>query len=83
MAWKLTYYDEVRLDVRDAKDWYYKRQKGLEKRFAKDVKDCIGRLKENPYHYEIKYKKVRTALCSVFPYAVHFYINESSGQLVI
>jgi len=83
MAWKLAYYDAVKLDVSNAKDWYRKRQKGLEKRFADDVKKCINRLQKNPYHYEIKYRQVRTALCAIFPYAIHFYVDEAAGQLVI
>src|SRR5258708_5857457 len=83
MAWKLAYYDAVKLDVRDAKDWYCAQQKGLEKRFSDDVKKCIGRLQKNPYHYEVKYKQVRTALCTIFPYAIHFYIDEAAKQLVI
>ena len=83
MVWKLVYYDAVKLDIQDAKDWYYKQQKGLEKRFADDVKACITRLQKNPYHYEVKYKKVRTALCTIFPYAIHFYLDEFEQQLVI
>ena len=50
MAWKLIYHDDVKLDVRDAKDWYYKQQKGLEKRFADDVKSWINRIQKNPFH---------------------------------
>lgn len=83
MAWKLAYDDAVKLDVRDAKDWYRKKQKGLEKRFADDVKSCISRLQKKPYHYEVKYRHVREAFCSIFPYAIHFYIDEAVGQLVI
>ena len=83
MAWKLAYYDTVKLDLRDAKDWYYRQQKGLEKRFASDIKNCIGRLQKNPYHYEVKYKNVRMALCTIFPYAVHFYIDDAIQPLVI
>ena len=83
MIWKLVYYDTVKLDVRDAKDWYFRQQKDLEKRFADDVKNCINRLQKNPYYYEVKYKNVRTALCTTFPYAVHFYIDETIKQLVI
>jgi hypothetical protein len=37
MAWKLYYYDEVAVDVADAKKWYRKQQKYLDKRFAEDV----------------------------------------------
>jgi len=83
MAWKLTYYNQVKHDISEAKSWYVKQQPGLEKRFAKDVKEALDRLKNNPLHYEIKYRNVRTVLCRVFPYAIHFYINESAGQLVI
>jgi len=83
MAWKLAYYDTVKLDVRAAKDWYYKQQKGLEKRFANDVKQCLNRIQKNPYHYEVRYREVRTALCEIFPYAIHFYINEAVHQLVV
>ena len=83
MTWKLTYYDEVKHDVRDAKNWYFKQQPGFEKRFAEDVKQTLERLKKNPLHYEIKYRNVRSALCHVFPYAIHFYINETGGELVI
>ena len=60
-----------------------KQRKGLEKLFADDVKKCISRLQKNPYHYEVKYKQVRTALCTIFPYAIHFYIDEAAQQLVI
>jgi plasmid stabilization system protein ParE len=83
MGWKLTYYDEVALDVREAKDWYYRQQKGLEKRFAADVKNCIKRLQKNPLHYEVRYKKVRIAYCTTFPHAVHFYVDETANHLVI
>jgi hypothetical protein len=83
MAWKLFYYDEVLLDVRDAKKWYKEQQEGLEKRFAKDVKECISRLQKDPFHYEIRYKQVRLAHCAVFPFSIHFYINDADKQLVI
>jgi plasmid stabilization system protein ParE len=83
MAWKFAYYDEVRVDVREAKAWYFKQQKGLEKKFAADVKECIARLQKNPLHYEIKHRQVREAYCSVFPYAIHFYIDEPGKRVVI
>lgn len=72
MAWKLYYYDEVVQDVRETKKWYREQQKGLDDRFAKDVKASINRLQKNPLNYEIKYRNVRIAYCDVFPYAIHF-----------
>lgn len=83
MAWKLYYYDEVVQDVREAKKWYREQQKGLDSRFAKDVKASINRLQKNPLNYEIKYKNIRIVYCDIFPYAIHFYMNEVEKQLVI
>lgn len=83
MAWKLYYYDEVILDVREAKKWYREQLEGLDKRFADDVKISINRLQKNPLNYEIKYKNIRIAYCDIFPYAIHFYMNEPGKRLVI
>ncbi len=83
MTWKLAYYDEVKTDVHNAKDWYRKQQKGLDKRFADDVKKCITRLQKDPYLYAVRYRQVRVVLCTTFPYAIHFYIDEKVKQLVI
>lgn len=83
MTWKIVYSDIVTQDVREAKNWYFKQRKGLEKRFSEDVKECLTRLKKDPFHYEIRYKHVRLAYCRIFPYAVHYYIDETSKQLVV
>jgi plasmid stabilization system protein ParE len=55
----------------------------LDKEFASEVKKCIQRVQKNPLSYEVKYRNVRTAFTEVFPYAVHFYINEAKNQIVI
>jgi hypothetical protein len=83
MPWKLYYYDEVIQDIREAKKWYREQQKGLDARFAADVKISIGRLKENPLNYEVKYRNVRVVYCDIFPYAIHFYMDKPLKQLVI
>lgn len=83
MNWELVYFDEVFFDLKKAKSWYYRQQKGLEKRFSKDIKRCIERLSNNPSHFEIRYKAVRLVHCDTFPYSVHFYIDEAKKQLVI
>jgi hypothetical protein len=83
MVWKLYYYAEVTQDVREAKKWYREQLEGLDRRFAEDVKLSINRLQKNPLNYEIKYKNIRIVYCDIFPYAIHFYMNETEKQLVI
>ena len=83
MAFSLSYYDVVKTDIIEAKDWYKNQRAGLEKIFALEVKNCIYRLQKNPLNYEIKYKNVRTAFTAIFSYAIHFYIDEHKQQIVI
>jgi len=83
MALKLYYYDEVIIDIREAKQWYRKQQENLDKRFAEDIKITVNRMQKNPLNYEVKYRNVRVAYCDIFPYSVHFYINDSENKLII
>jgi len=83
MPYKLLYFDEAKRDVKEAKAWYRKQQKGLEKRFADAVKNVILHLKERPSVYGVRYKNVRIAHAEVFPYAIHFYIDEPNKMIVI
>jgi mRNA-degrading endonuclease RelE of RelBE toxin-antitoxin system len=55
----------------------------LEKRFAAAVKATILHLKERPSVHAIRYKNVRIAHTEVFPYAIHFYIDEPNKTIVI
>ncbi|MFI5139463.1 MAG: type II toxin-antitoxin system RelE/ParE family toxin [Sphingobacteriales bacterium] len=83
MALSLHYYDAVKIDLIEAKSWYKNQKAGLEKDFAREVKACLQRLQKNPLHYEIKYRHVRTAFTAIFPYAIHFYIDDTKQQIVI
>jgi hypothetical protein len=83
MSYKLVYFDEVKQDIQEAKEWYRMQVKGLEKRFAQDIKKAILRLKKRPTVHAIRYKNVRIAHPDVFPYAIHFYIDEQAQTIVI
>ncbi|GGC21951.1 hypothetical protein GCM10011386_12390 [Parapedobacter defluvii] len=83
MAWRLTYFENVADDVRDAKEWYREQLPGLDKRFAVAVKATIRRIANHPLHYALKYKNIRTALVPVFPYAIHFYIDKEEKIITI
>lgn len=83
MPYKLIYFDEVSLDIRDAKDWYKSQQEGLEKRFAKAIKAAIKRLSKMPTANAIRYKNVRIAHPNIFPYAIHYYVDDAQTSIVI
>jgi hypothetical protein len=83
MPYKIVYFDEVKLDIKEAKDWYRFQVKGLEKRFALDIKTAILRLKDRPEVHAIRYRNIRIAHPDVFPYSIHFYIDEPAQTIVI
>jgi plasmid stabilization system protein ParE len=83
MAYILQYFDEVEADVCEAKDWYKQQQLGLEVEFAKAIEKAIEHIVNNPQIFSIRYKKTRIAHTKVFPYNIHFYIDEPQTSVVI
>ena len=81
--YKLLYLDEVEDDIAVAKQWYAEQQKDLDLRFASAVKDTLSNILKMPTAYAVRYRNVRIAHTKVFPYNVHFYIDETKAQVVI
>jgi len=72
----------ARNDIKVASDWYNGRQKGLGQRFARHVREAVAFIKQNPRTFEIRYDNVRTAVLNVFPFMIHYQLDEKK-QLVI
>ena len=83
MNYAVINHKEVKNDVWQAKEWYRTQQKGLEKRFANEVKITLSYLIKNPLLFEVKYKTVRTAYTAIFPYGVHYHLNEDTKTITI
>jgi mRNA-degrading endonuclease RelE of RelBE toxin-antitoxin system len=52
-------------------------------RFGAAVKETITNMLEMPSAYAVRYKNVRIAHTKIFPYNVHFYIDETTYRVVI
>ena len=81
--YKALYLDEVQIDIFIAKQWYAEQQKGLDTKFAASVKETLSNILEMPLIYAVRYKNVRIAHTKIFPYSIHFYIDETKAQVVI
>jgi plasmid stabilization system protein ParE len=77
------YLDEVKNDLLSAKQWYAREEVGLDERFVLVVKEAIANIVKMPSAYAIRYKNVRIAHTKVFPYNIHFYIDERKKQIII
>lgn len=70
-------------DVKGAACWYEDKQDKLGKKFLKDVRQITGLIRRNPYGYAIRYDDVRTAVLDIFPFMIHYRIDEYSKVVII
>lgn len=70
-------------DIEEAARWYDKKQKGLGKRFIGEVREKVNFIKQNPEACNLRYDNVRTAVLNVFPFMIHYIIDEINKYLII
>jgi site-specific recombinase XerD len=70
-------------DIREAAKWYNKRQIGLGKIFTADVREKVHFIRQNPKASNVRYNSVRTAVLNVFPFMVHFTIDEKNKTVIV
>ncbi|GHT57033.1 hypothetical protein AGMMS49982_24060 [Bacteroidia bacterium] len=77
------YFDEVKNDIQTAKTWYKEQQSGLDEKFELSLKAAIANILKMPFAYAVRYKNVRIAHTKIFPYNVHFYVDDEKEQIVV
>ena len=80
---KIIFSPGARDDLKEACKWYNAQQKGLGKRLIADVKEITSQIKQNPCYASVKFDHIRTAACNIFPYALHYEIDEENNLVRI
>lgn len=70
-------------DIKEIAHWYNERQKGLGKRFTKEVRQKIRFVCKNPKATAIRYNQTRCVILDIFPYMIHFSIDEKQKVIVV
>ncbi|SHI74350.1 ParE toxin of type II toxin-antitoxin system, parDE [Tangfeifania diversioriginum] len=70
-------------DIREAAKWYNKQQNGLGKRFTTEVREKVNFIRKNPRASNVRYNDVRTAVLNVFPFLVHYSIDEINKTIIV
>ncbi len=81
--YKLVILPSAKQDIKEAAKWYNSRQAGLGKRFTSQVREKINFLKRNPHSIANRYDDVRTAVVEVFPFMVHYTVEEHNKLIII
>lgn len=70
-------------DIRDAAYWYNDKQKGLGKRFTREVRSALLHIRQHPKAIAIRYDDVRCAVLDIFPFMIHFSVDEQRETIII
>ena len=70
-------------DIREAAKWYNRQQKGLGKRFTAEVREKVHFIRQHPKASNVRYKNVRTTVLNVFPFMVHYTIDEKKKTIIV
>lgn len=70
-------------DIRNSALWYEQQQKGLGQKFTKQVRQIVSLIRQNPKSFNLRYKNTRTAVLPIFPYLIHYNIDEMNTLVVI
>jgi len=70
-------------NIKEAAHWYNDKKNGLGKRFTKEVRSKIGYVRKNPKAVAIRYEKIRCAVLDVFPFMVHYTLNEKQKTVIV
>lgn len=83
MAYDFLFFDEVITDIQEIKLWYKGKREGLEIEFVIEINKAIQLILSTPMAYAVRYRNIRIAHPKVFPYNIHFYIDEIKELIVI
>ncbi len=70
-------------DIKEAAIWYNKQQVGLGNRFTSEVRKKVNYIRQNPKAIHVRYNNVRTAVLDVFPFMIHYMIDEEKTTIII
>ena len=73
----------AKIDIRQARKWYNQQQAGLGKRLNQDMAATLRKIANNLTSFSIRYKQIRLAHFDTFPYAAHFYIDDTNATVYI
>ncbi len=81
--YKVTILPLAKQDIAEAAGWYKSKQKGLGKRFTKEVRSKILFVRNNPKASAIRYNETHCSVLDVFPFIIHYNIDEPKKTIIV
>jgi hypothetical protein len=77
MNYKIVILYEAKIDYRKSLFWYKNIDPKLAKRFHLSFKKSLAIIKNNPFHFQIRYNEVRIIMLTTFPHLIHFTVDNN------
>lgn len=77
MKYSIKFEEESLTDFSEGISYYEKISESLAEKFHTEFWKTINLIKANPLHYQNRYKKIRIAFTEVFPYGIHYIVDEN------
>jgi plasmid stabilization system protein ParE len=74
--YKIIFSKNAEIDIEQAVIYYDEQQKDLAKRFIEEVQKTLDNIKTNPYYARVRYADIRCAIVNIFPFLIHYNIQE-------
>jgi toxin ParE1/3/4 len=82
MSFEIRLHPEAAIDIQEGIDYYKVISNELGKKFLSQINNSLEELKQFPF-YEVRYDNVRMRKVKVFPYLIHFVIDEEKNIIKI
>ena len=69
-------------DLDKGVEYYNEQQKGLGRRFSKEVNTAFNTLIKNPF-FQIRYDDIRCLPLKKFPFMIHFSVDEKQKSVIV
>jgi hypothetical protein len=75
MKYSIRFEEESLNDFFDGLSYYEKSSQNVADRFYQEFWQTINRIKNNPFHFQKKYRSVMIAFTEVFPFGIHYIVE--------
>jgi hypothetical protein len=82
MPYQFLFSLRFRDDIREARKWYNRQQKGLGKKFYSEVKHSLEAIRKTP-QFQIRYDEIRCLPLRKYPFMIHFTIDEQEKSVLV
>ncbi len=78
MKYTIVFEEQSKIDFQCSFLYYSNISPSLADRFYEDIKNLTDEIERTPLHFQVRYRSIRIAHLSSFPYSIHFFIERTT-----